>query len=119
MNKWLFLFLFAAILSCKENDPKPAGLIPKEKMELLFWDYLRAETFTVEFLRIDSIIRDDTLQNLDMQQQIFALHGVNRKQFYDSYDYYKNHPAVMIEIIDSMVAKQQRLKPNNGLAEFY
>ena len=35
MNKWLFLFLFAAILSCKENDPKPAGLIPKEKMELL------------------------------------------------------------------------------------
>jgi hypothetical protein len=54
-----------------------------------------------------------------MQQQIFALHGVNRKQFYESYEYYKNHPAEMIEIIDSMVATQQRLKPNNGLAEFY
>jgi|688.fasta_scaffold19296_9 hypothetical protein len=119
MIKWLFVFLLAAILSCKDSDPRPAGLIPKEKMELLFWDYLRAETFTVEFLRIDSIIRDDTLQNLDMQQQIFALHGVNRKQFYESYEYYKNHPAEMIEIIDSMVATQQRLKPNNGLAEFY
>jgi hypothetical protein len=119
MTRWLLIFLLAAVFSCQEKDNRPAGLIPPKKMELLLWDYLRADVYCNEFLRLDSLQNDDTLRNQAMQNKIFAFYKVSRKDFYDSYQYYMSNPPQMLAIIDSMVAHQQKNKPKNALQETY
>ena len=118
MMRILLIMLFAALIySCKQEEKKPADILPPDKMELVLWDYLRADTYTSEFLKKDSTA-DDTLLNMKMQEVIFKHHGISKEKFYKSYQYYIQQPGVMVNMIDSMVARQQRKSTGKGIKEF-
>lgn len=100
------LFLF---ISCSKNKGVPDNILSPEKMELVFWDYMRADAFTKEFVKMDSVQRD-TIENIVLQNKIFGYYKISRDDFYRSYHYYTDHPEMMNTIMDSIIARQGRKK---------
>lgn len=99
----LFVLIVA---SCREE--KSAGIIPRQKMEAVLWDFIRADVYTFQYLKQDSV-RDDTLENVQMQQKIFSSYKITRDEFVRSYDYYISKPELMEVMLDSIAARQSRV----------
>ena len=103
----LVILIAALFFSC--SKPKvPAGIIPPEKMQEVFWDYLRADVYANEFIRKDSA-RNVEMENAKLQQQVFMLHKTSREEFYKSYEYYLNHQSQMKSMLDTMQVRQQKI----------
>jgi hypothetical protein len=97
----------------------PAGVLPPQQMQAVLWDVIRADVFTADYIKKDSS-RNAVKENEKLQQQIFAIHKITAADFYTSYDYYKNHTAEFMSIIDTLVARAERnkiVKPNILQAE--
>ncbi len=101
------LALLVLFCSCSGSDV-PNGILPPEKMQAVLWDFIRADIFANEFVRRDTSKNAD-IENIRLQQQVFKLHKVTKKEFYDSYDYYLKHQAIMRGMMDTMVNRQQRI----------
>lgn len=56
-----------------------------------------------EKLSLNNDVTKDTLY-----QKIFAIHNISSKQFYDSYNYYRNNPKKFKTIMDSALTYGQR-----------
>lgn len=98
-------------IGCSDVDKAPSNLLAKEKMQLVMWDLLEANSFTQRYIKMDSL-KNPAIENLQMQQQIFQLHKVSKEDFYKSYDYYSSHPDQMRILLDSIVAIGERNKIN-------
>ena len=106
------LVLLIIFLSCSGKNDLPAGVLQPGKMQEVFWDYIRADVYTTNFTTHDSA-RNEAIENLKLQDRIFKMHHVTKEEFYKSYMYYSNHKELMTAIIDSMVAKQKRIRPKS------
>ncbi len=104
------------IFSCTGKNDVPKGIMKPEKMQEVFWDYVRADVYTREYLLKDSN-KDANIENLRLQEKIFTLHHTDRKTFYESFNYYSNHKELMSALIDSMVTKNQRVKATKKKAD--
>ena len=100
------LFLLVMLGSCS-GDSIPKEIIPPKKMQDVFWDYLRADVYTTDYIVPDSN-RNAVAENLRLQNIVFANHKVSKEQFYKSYNYYLDHPELMTQLLDSMMAIQNR-----------
>ena len=76
-------------------------------MQAVFWDYIRADVFTVDFIKKDHT-KNDTLENRMLQNRVFSYYNISPEEFYTSYDYYIDHPELMNAVIDTMLARQAR-----------
>lgn len=94
--------LILAMVSCSENDDIPKGILKPSQMEQAFWDYMKADVYTSEFLKGDSTT-NDTLQNLRMQEAIFKKYNISRGKFENSLNYYLDHPGILSPMADSIV----------------
>lgn len=79
-------------------------------MQAVFWDYIRADIFTDEFIKKDSA-KNSAVENARLQQQVFFKHKVSRETFYRSYDYYLKHQGLMKDLVDTMLVRQQKKIP--------
>ncbi len=107
-----FLFLFAIIfifISCSRKESFPSSIIKPEKMELIMWDFIKADVFSEEFTKRERP-GNDTLANIKMQKVIFDHYKITKEQFYKSYRYYYSHPDLMNALLDSITANQNRIK---------
>lgn len=102
---WLLLTCF--LVSCSSKEDLPKGILKPEKMQDVFWDFVRADVYTTNFMVVSPATRP-VIENIRMQNKIFATHHVSKDEFYKSYAYYSNHKELMTAMIDSMLAKQQR-----------
>ncbi len=105
-----FLFLLMMLASCS-GDSFPKEIIPPKKMQDVFWDYLRADVYTTDYIATDST-KNAVAENLRLQNIVFANHKVSKEQFYKSYNYYLDHPELMTRLLDSMMAIQNRKQIN-------
>ncbi len=102
--RFLFIFFLLVVLgSCNQNVPK--NLIPKDKMEVLLWDYLKNDIYAFDHLQ-DSLHRD-TILSINMQKNLFSKHHVTEKEFNESYTYYSSNPKLLKEILDSISNKER------------
>ena len=90
----LYLCLFAA------------GLQQQQKGNQYFKPWKNA-AFTQNYIKAKGI-KNDSIENAGLQQKIFQLHKVSRKDFYTSYNYYAARPVEMRKILDSISAKGER-----------
>jgi hypothetical protein len=95
------------LFACSKNK-FPDDVIKPEKMESVFWDFIRADVLTTDYRNDSANIR--MRENIKLQKKIFQIHGITREQFYKSYDYYTQHPELMKTMLDSITAKQGRRK---------
>ena len=77
-----------------------------EKMQAVYWDYIRADIYANEFLRKDSS-KNIQLESAKLQLQVFKLHKTTREEFYRSYDYYLAHKELMMNMLDTMLVRQR------------
>jgi len=104
--------VFAAALvlaSCGNKKNLPAEILPPAKMQAVLWDVFRADAFTSDFIRKDTLKKPEA-ELAKLQLQIFAVHKVTKESFYKSYEYYKTHPDIMQPFLDSMIARFTREK---------
>ena len=100
--------LVALLFSSCSKKKVPSEILPPEKMQAVYWDYIRADVFANEFIKRDSS-KNVEVENARLQQAVFKLHKVTKVEFYKSYDYYLNHQLLMKEMIDTMLARQQKV----------
>ncbi|MEO7264732.1 MAG: DUF4296 domain-containing protein [Ferruginibacter sp.] len=105
-----FLFLLVILGSCS-GDSLPKEIIPPTQMQDVLWDYLRADVYTTDFIVTDST-KNAVTENIRLQKIVFAKHKVSKQQFYKSYNYYLEHPELMTQLLDSMMAMQNRKQIN-------
>ena len=109
MKGSIVFILIISLSGCRDKDGLPGGILKKEKMQAVFWDVLQAESYTTQFIKKDSS-KNSLLENAKLQQQIFAIHKITKEDFYESYDYYKNHIELMRVLLDSITASGEREK---------
>jgi len=105
----IYIGLVICFVSCNNKDEIPSGILKPNQMQAVLWDVIKADAFTTEFIKRDSS-KNALDENLKLQQQIFAIHKTSKEIFYKSYDYYKANAARFKNILDSMIAQNERNK---------
>jgi hypothetical protein len=106
----LLIILFVA--GCTEHDKTPSGIIPKDKMQKIFWDMVQADRFVNTYI----MTQRDTLpvkkeKAAEFYEKVFRLHGITREEFIKSYKYYLGRPDLTRLMFDSIAAKAERRRP--------
>lgn len=107
MRSYFFYSLLILLVSCSRSK-YPDGVLDPEKMQAVYWDYLRADVYAKELLSKDSSRNIDSA-NIQFQQQLFEKHKVSKETFYKSYEYYISHQLLMKDMLDTMQVRQQYL----------
>lgn len=107
MKSYFFCFLLMILVSCSRSK-YPDGILDPEKMQAVYWDYLRADVYAKEMLSKDSSRNIDSA-NIQFQQQLFEKHQISKETFYKSYEYYISHQLLMKDMLDTMQGRQQLL----------
>lgn len=92
------------------GGPKlPAGVLDKDRMELVLTDVILAEAFAESYLSADTSKR---LKQLYVQEldKVLAIHKVSQKDFQTSIQYYKSQPDQFKVVIDTVNARVIRIK---------
>lgn len=103
----LFILLATVIFTSCSKSKVPKGILEPEKMQAVYWDYLRADVYANELVRNDTN-RNATKENMRLQKEIFSVHEITKEAFYKSYDFYLKHPALMKDMLDTMTVRQQK-----------
>jgi len=106
MRKVLFfLGCSIALVSCRDNSRMPKDVLPQDKMGEVLWDMMNAGQYVSSYiLTKDSI--DKIAQSTKVYGQVLQLHAISKEKFEKSYAYYREHPALMKVILDSLSKKQ-------------
>ena len=101
----LYITMIFALLACSKKKKLPEDIIAQPKMQAIVWDLLRAG----EFLNGYVLFRDTNVKAAEVSEKwfdkVYAIHQVTREQFNKSYEYYRTHPPVMRELLDSLAKK--------------
>ena len=111
--KKLFFFFFSLLLfnGCREKDQLPKDILPKEKMQEVLWSMINAGEFLNGYLLIKDSV-DRVAESSRVYGQVFQIHRITREEFDKSYAYYRQHPALMKVILDSL-SKRQAYTPGH------
>ena len=107
MRIWIKICFASALLSCNHKNTIPDDLLKKDQMQAVLWDIMRAEVFTNQYIKKDTL-KNPVVENAKLQNQIFAIHHISREDFYKSYSYYKEHTDLLQPILDSLTSKNTR-----------
>jgi hypothetical protein len=106
MRKLLFLsLLIVSSFSCSHKEKIPAGILPPEKMQDVLWSMISAGEFLNYYVLIKDSI-DKVVESTKVYGQVFQVHHITKAQFDKSYAYYREHPALMATMLDSLSKRQ-------------
>lgn len=100
-----------AIIACAKPNQVPGGVLPKEKMEAVLWDMIQADEFLKDFMLNRDTSLNDTLESIRMYERVFQYHKTDRASFDSSFNFYRTHPLLMKEILDSLSVKKLNTAP--------
>jgi len=102
MKKGLLLFILIAVFACNQKPGAPDDLLPRDKMEDILWDLMRADLFINNYMVIKDTALDKKKQGIELYTQILKLHKVSQKQFRESFLYYRSQTDELKVIMDSL-----------------
>jgi hypothetical protein len=107
--KYPILFVVVLLVACNSRLPK--NVLPVNTMKVVMFDMLKADEWYARKLAGDTLMlrmKDD----IPLYEQVFAVHKLTKKEFFDSYHYYEAHPVAYKELVDSLesYANKQKLK---------
>ena len=109
MKKLFFVLIF--ISACSSQSSQKPGLLSQRKMEAVIYDMMLADRYSNQFMINDSLKKDSLkLESMKLFNQVLAFHGVTKKDFYKSFDYYMNRPEEIRVIFDSLVSRSNQTK---------
>ncbi|BFG69243.1 hypothetical protein KACHI17_01240 [Sediminibacterium sp. KACHI17] len=106
MMKKLLLCYFIGMIAACSNDTD-AHIIPKDSMQAIMWDMMKADEVFIRKLVADSNAAKNK-EDVKLYETVFRIHKINKDRFFESYRYYEAHPILLKEIIDSIDSKSNR-----------
>jgi len=103
--------LFALVLLVSCNNGTPKNVLPVNTMKVVMFDMLKADEWYARKLVGDTLMLR-VKEDIPLYEQVFAVHKLTKKEFFDSYHYYEVHPIAYKELVDSLesYANKQKLK---------
>ena len=108
MRKILAVLLILSFIACGSSDKLPGGVLEKKKMQAVLWDILQADEFLKDYLLNKDTTLNDTLESIRMYERVFRFHKTSREVFDSSFNYYRTHPKLMKEVMDSLYAQTMK-----------
>ncbi len=111
------IFCCLVMAGCRSEEKLPSDILPREKMQAVVWDMMRADQFLSTYVHgRDSTLNKDST-SIRAYQRVLAVHNLQKEDFAKSFAYYKAHPALMKQIMDSLsrpvsVAPTQKVVPD-------
>ncbi len=104
MRKGLFLVFVIAVFfsACKKKEAVPAKLLSRQQMEDVLWDLIRADLFINNYLVVKDTALDKKKQEIELYSQVLKLHKVSQDQFRESFRYYRSHPLLLKDLMDTL-----------------
>ncbi len=93
--------MLAGLLSCSSDQSIPPDILQPGQMKGIVWDLIKAGELAKYDTLVNKNIRLKDTATL-LFEKVFALHHVDREQFYKSYRYYLAHPDQNKALIDSV-----------------
>ena len=104
MRLWIFVLALVALASCTDHMKVPSDIIPRHKMELVFWDMIQADRYATNFLNKTGDSAAVKKSTFELYDQVFRIHGITEKDFKKSYLFYMSRPDIVYALFDSVVA---------------
>jgi len=103
MKQLLFIIILLSLGGCSRfKDPKPADLIPQEKMIQVLVDVHVADALVEH----KSGMQNPNLPLTNaLYTQIYHNYGITAKQFRSSYKYYESHPVLMDNLYTQVITE--------------
>ncbi len=114
-NLFWTLLIFLLVSSCADKDEMPKDVLSQQKMEAVLWDIIRAEEFLNSYVIYRDTGADRATESQKWYDKVYQLHKITRKDFDKSYAYYKDHPVLLKQILDSLSKKQPPAPPGQAL----
>lgn len=108
MKKCYFIIGWFFLAACSSSTEKK-GHIEINRMKVVMWDMLKAGEWHQQKTMRDSMLLK-VKEDVRMYAQVFSIHGITYKEFYDSYKYYEAHPSEFKILVDSIEAFANREK---------
>ena len=107
--KYPILFVVVLLVACNSGLPK--NVLPVNTMKVVMFDMLKADEWYARKLVGDTLMLR-VKEDIPLYEQVFAVHKLTKKEFFDSYHYYEAHPIAYKELVDSLesYANKQKLK---------
>ncbi len=109
IKRLIYLFALVFLVACNNGTPK--NVLPVNTMKVVMFDMLKADEWYARKLVGDTLLLK-VKEDIPLYEQVFAVHKLTKKQFFDSYHYYEAHPVAYKELVDSLesYANFQKLK---------
>ncbi len=108
MRTCLIILMVITFFACK-NKSDDTKVLAINDMKIIIWDMTLADEWFNQISNTDSLHKTRNM-NIQLYEQVFASHGITKKNFYTSYKYYQLHPDKMKTLIDSVSAYGDRIK---------
>ena len=109
IKRLIYLFAIVLLIACNNGTPK--NVLPVNTMKVVMFDMLKADEWYARKLVGDTLMLK-VIEDIPLYEQVFAVHEITKKEFFDSYHYYEAHPVAYKELVDSLesYANLQKLK---------
>lgn len=105
----ILLFLVYIFLSCNRKPEIKMEVLPFDTMKIVIWELLNADEWNNLQLQKDTTLRR-AKNNLKLYQKVFAIHHIDKDNFYYSYKFYEEHPDKMKTLMDTLSSFSQKQK---------
>jgi hypothetical protein len=102
--RFLTGFVIILLVACNRGEQIPAGILPKEKMQLVLWDMIRADELVSYKASMDTSIKL-LPSTVSLDNSVLELHHITEMEFKESFRYYEKHPKLFKPVIDSLSRK--------------
>jgi hypothetical protein len=99
-----FLFLSLLMCACSGDTSLPKDVLPKEKMQQVLYDVIKADEM-VDFRKYSDSTYNAFSKRTAFYDTIFQLHGVRKETFQKSLHFYQGRPDLLRDIIEAMNKK--------------
>ncbi len=115
MKRYLSLLFLIWAVSCAPG--RPSDVLSREQMQDVLWDVARGGEFINGYIYYKYPDLNKAALNNKMMDEIFRVHKITKKQFDKSLAFYKERPAVMLTMLDTIEARKTRLVRNTASGE--
>lgn len=106
MRYFLAVITLLFAIACSSPNKIPDDVLSIDKMKPIVWDMMRAGTLAQNLSGIDTIkLRKESAGKY---QEVFSVYGITKDEFYNSYQYYVEHPDKQKILLDSVVSYANR-----------
>ena len=102
---FLIVTIFILLQSCSDKNEVPEGVLPRQKMREVMWDMIRAGEFLQTYVFPKDSTIDKVAESQKWHDKIYEFHKTDKAEFEKSYAYYKEHPSLMKDMLDTLARK--------------